>query len=66
MKNSPGRSLFPALRLVLAFLVPVSGATAATFTVTSLADAGPGSLRQAVLDANATAAAEFLFREGAP
>ncbi|HEV7509600.1 MAG TPA: IPTL-CTERM sorting domain-containing protein [Thermoanaerobaculia bacterium] len=31
------------------------GATAATFTVMNLAEAGPGSLRQAVLDANATA-----------
>ncbi len=29
-------------------------AGAATFTVTSLNDSGPGSLRQAVLDANAT------------
>jgi hypothetical protein len=31
------------------------GASAATFTVTNTADSGPGSLRQAILDANAAA-----------
>jgi hypothetical protein len=60
MKNSPGRSLLPALRLALVFLIPASGATAATFTVTNLSDSGPGSLRQAVLNANATAAADTV------
>ncbi|MFO1002246.1 MAG: choice-of-anchor Q domain-containing protein [Planctomycetaceae bacterium] len=36
-----------------------------TFTVTSLADSGSGSLRQAVLDANATAGEdEILFQSG--
>jgi predicted outer membrane repeat protein len=34
--------------------------TPATFTVSTLADAGPGSLRQAVLDANATPGADTL------
>ena len=37
---------------ILAF-VSVSGASAATFTVTNTDDAGAGSLRQAILDANA-------------
>ena len=35
-------------------LVSVSGAMAATFTVTNTDDTGAGSLRQAILDANAT------------
>jgi parallel beta-helix repeat protein len=37
-----------------------SRAVLATFTVTSLADAGSGSLRQAVLDANATRDADVI------
>ena len=37
----------------LAFLV--SSASAATFTVSNVADAGPGSLRQAIVDANGNA-----------
>ena len=36
------------------------GAAAATFTVTSTADAGPGTLRQAILDANAVADADTI------
>jgi hypothetical protein len=60
MIKNPGRALLPALRLALAFLVSAGGATAATFTVTNLADAGPGSLRRAVADANATAAADVV------
>ena len=44
--------------LFLAFLLFASAAAAATFTVTSLADSGAGSLRQAVLDANAAAGAD--------
>ncbi len=49
------RSYASALRLALAFLIPAGAATAATFTVTNLADSGLGSLRQAVLNANAAA-----------
>ena len=45
----PRRSAF----LAAAFAAGAS-ARAATFTVTSSADAGPGSLRQAILDANAS------------
>jgi hypothetical protein len=53
-----------ALLLVgsLSFAIPVH---AATFQVSSLADAGPGSLRQAVLDANAAPGAdEVTFQAG--
>lgn len=65
MKKNTRRSSLAALRLALAFLVPASGAAAATFTVTNLADSGPGSLRQAVLSANASAGAdEVAFAPG--
>src|SRR5512132_1754955 len=41
-------------RLVCAMLLACgAAASAATFTVTNTADSGPGSLRQAILDANA-------------
>jgi hypothetical protein len=39
----------------LFLLVATHPVSAATFTVSNLADSGPGSLRQAVLDANAAA-----------
>lgn len=54
----------PALPVVLALLL--SGpAAAATFTVMNLADSGPGSLRQTVVDANAAAGAdEVTFAPG--
>ena len=58
MKTHSRRPL-PALRLALAFLVP-AGAAAAPFTVTNLADSGAGSLRQAVLGANAAAGADTV------
>jgi len=38
----------------LGFLLLVSSLSAATFTVTSTANSGPGTLRQAILDANAS------------
>ena len=44
----------------LALLVIGAGAHAATFTVTNTNDAGPGSLRQAILDANALAGADTI------
>ncbi|MFZ1728947.1 MAG: choice-of-anchor Q domain-containing protein [Bacteroidota bacterium] len=47
------------IALVLA-LAGNSPANAATFTVTTTADAGAGSLRQAVLDANAAAGADII------
>jgi hypothetical protein len=42
------------------FLGLTSGATAATFTVANLADSGPNSLRQAVLNANAAPGADAI------
>ena len=41
-----------SLTLVLLFCGLKLGAEAATFTVTSLSDSGPGSLRDAITDAN--------------
>src|SRR3954470_4411794 len=62
MKTLSGRPLSPALRPGFAFLLAVvlagGAARAATFTVSNLNDSGPGSLRQAVLDANASAGAD--------
>ncbi|MEX0879778.1 MAG: IPT/TIG domain-containing protein [Thermoanaerobaculia bacterium] len=52
----PGRALFAAV--LLATLSRV--ATAATFTVTNTNDAGAGSLRQAILDANAAGGADSI------
>ena len=57
-----------SLRLILltgllAGLLAVSGtqiARAASFTVSNTNDSGPGSLRQAILDANATAGADVI------
>jgi len=43
----------------VALLASVSS-SAATFTVTSAADAGPGSLRQAILDANGSAGPHLI------
>jgi hypothetical protein len=68
MHGDSRQSLSPALRPGLAFLLALvlaRGATAATFTVTSLADAGPGSLRQAVFNAEAAPGAdEVAFAPG--
>ena len=51
--------LIPAL--CLAVLVPTATAiSAATFTVTNTNDSGPGSLRQAILDANAVGGADTI------
>ena len=53
-------ALCPGIAVLLSLAAP-DGATAATFTVTNLADSGPGSLRQAVLDANASLGADQVF-----
>ena len=52
------RALRAAL-FVLAF-APSLAISAATLTVTSVADSGPGSLRQAILDANANTGADTI------
>jgi hypothetical protein len=48
-----------AAGILVAALVPLTS-EAATFTVTTDADSGPGSLRQAILDANANAEADTI------
>lgn len=50
-----GGRLFPALLIAGLFAFVSSQAQAATFTVSNMNDSGAGSLRQAILDANATA-----------
>jgi hypothetical protein len=57
----PKRTFRPGLEVLEDRAVP-----AATFTVTNLADAGPGSLRQAIADANAdpTSADTIVFQPG--
>jgi hypothetical protein len=53
------RSLAP-LGLVCFLQFSVTAARAATFTVTNTNDSGPGSLRQAILDANAAPGADTI------
>lgn len=60
MLKTTWRSALPVLGLFLSFLVSARGTEAATFTVANLADSGPGSLRQAVLDANSAAGADAV------
>src|SRR5687767_10621817 len=48
-----------ALSAFLLFLA-AANAQAATYTVTTTNDSGPGSLRQAILDANATAVSDTI------
>ena len=58
MKTSPiSRTITAVLLLVAGTLLQ---ARAATFTVTNTNDSGPGSLRQAVLDANAAAGSDTI------
>lgn len=53
------------LALLICVLAASTVAHAATFTVTSLSDAGAGSLRQAIIDANAGAGADdIVFQTG--
>lgn len=47
-------------RLALVALLSAGTLSAATFTVTNTNDSGPGSLRQAILDANANAGADTI------
>lgn len=50
----------PLSLVLLLALASARGAASATFTVTNLGDAGPGSLRRAVLDANAAPGADAV------
>jgi len=45
---------------IILTLIAINSISAATFTVTSVTDSGPGSLRQAILDANALAGADVI------
>lgn len=49
-----------AFAICAVFILSVSSAQAATFTVTNTNDSGGGSLRQAILDANANAGADII------
>ena len=61
LSSAPARASRLGRRPGLALATPALS-LAATFTVTNTNDAGPGSLRQAVLDANALSGAdEILF-----
>ncbi|HEX2280360.1 MAG TPA: hypothetical protein VHG52_01235, partial [Thermomicrobiales bacterium] len=60
LSHAPRRPMVTAFMLVVLSLalvvplVPQQVARAATFTVTDTGDNGPGTLRQAIIDANAT------------
>ena len=66
--HGPTRGQFPKLRFGIAFAIGTAGlaivraepAHAATFTVTTANTSGPGSLVQAILDANASAGADTI------
>lgn len=51
MRSLTGRFRSPAIVLITVLLL-VSGASAATITVTNTNDSGPGSFRQALVDAS--------------
>jgi len=54
------RSPFATLRRIAFLLLVAAAAPANTFTVTSTADSGAGTLRQAILDANANAGPDTI------
>jgi hypothetical protein len=54
-RPGPGSRRFRVAAAGLAFALAAALAPGATFTVTNTDDSGPGSLRQAILDANASA-----------
>ncbi|MBI1804857.1 MAG: HYR domain-containing protein [Ignavibacteriae bacterium] len=57
LQSRKGRFIGSLVLLLIIAALPMS---AATFTVTSTADAGAGTLRQAILDANAAAGADLI------
>lgn len=56
--------LFMGLTLALGFMMQVPSANAATYTVINTDDAGAGSLRQAIIDANANAGLDTINFDG--
>jgi len=60
-----GGSLLVGTAGVGMFLAPHAGATGSTFTVTNTNDSGAGSLRQALIDANANAGADTVVFDAA-
>ena len=63
--NRVARTVYAVAAAALAGIALTLPASAADFTVLNLADSGPGSLRQAVLDANARPGADTIrFADG--
>lgn len=60
--RSSSRQFFPSLNAYLSSpqWSDIGAATAATYTVTNTNDSGPGSLRQAILDANGNAGTDLI------
>jgi parallel beta-helix repeat protein len=58
--GATARTLAAVALAVGAVLAGAGAASAATFTVTNTNDSGPGSLRQAIIDANAAAGADTI------
>jgi len=57
---NPGIGILTLLVVAALVVVPLRARAAVTFTVTTTADSGAGSLRQAILDANASAGADLI------
>src|SRR6476620_5433116 len=69
MRHRLGTSVLSIVAAALATIlliaaVPRTALAQATFTVTTPADSGPGSLRQAITDANAAAGGTINFASG--
>jgi titin len=61
--SSPSLRTAARAGVAFAFLAYVSGAAATDYTVTNTADSGPGSLRQAITDANNNAGPDMIVFE---
>src|SRR4051812_31224931 len=60
-QTMPGESRKPCLPLVVILSAWCASAGAATFTVTSVAESGPGTLRQAIMDANIISGLNYIY-----
>jgi hypothetical protein len=60
VKTAKLRVIVIAVVMTAFFALPANTALGATFTVTTTADSGPGSLRQAIIDANDSGAADTI------